>query len=94
MLMSKFDCSNLKATVKRTTENVQLVLLQNELNSVVARFTTLVRTVLQQKRIENCCCFFFFVGGKTRNIAIQLVLQQCCKTNCTFLLPVLVPYLY
>ena len=26
----------------------------------------------------------FDVGGKTRNIAIQLVLQQCCKTSCTF----------
>ena len=92
MLMSKFDCSSLKAIVKRTTENVQLVLLQNELNSVVARFTTLVRTVLQQKRIQ--IVVFFFVGGKTRNMAsVQLVLQQCCKTSCTFLLPVL-PYLY
>ena len=29
------------------------------------------------------------VGGKTRNIAIQLVSQQCYKTSCTFLLPVL-----
>ena len=56
--MSKFDCSSLKATVKRTTENVQLVLLQNELNSVVARFTTLVRTVLQQKRIQIVVFFF------------------------------------
>ena len=24
------------------------------------------------------------VCGKTRNIAFQLVLQQCCKTGCTF----------
>ena len=24
------------------------------------------------------------MGGKTRNIAIQLVLQQCYKTSCTF----------
>ena len=24
----------------------------------------------------------FYVGGKTRSIAIQLVLQQCCKTSC------------
>ena len=23
------------------------------------------------------------VGGKTRKIAIQIVLQQCCKTSCT-----------
>ena len=30
--------------------------------------------------------------GKTRNNTIQLVLQQCCGTSCTFLLPVL-PYL-
>ena len=29
------------------------------------------------------------VGDKTRNIAFQHVLQQCCKTSCTFLLPVL-----
>ena len=28
----------------------------------------------------------FYVGGKTRDIAIQLVLQQCCKTCCTFFL--------
>ena len=26
----------------------------------------------------------FDVSGKTRNIAIQLVLQQCCKTSFTF----------
>ena len=24
------------------------------------------------------------MGGKTRNIAVQLVLQQCCKTSCAF----------
>ena len=24
------------------------------------------------------------MGDRTRNIAIQLVLQQCCKTSCTF----------
>ena len=24
------------------------------------------------------------VGGKTRNIGLQLVLQQYCKTSCTF----------
>ena len=27
----------------------------------------------------------FYLGGKTRNIVIQLVLPQCCKTSCTFL---------
>ena len=24
------------------------------------------------------------MGGKTRNITFQSVLQQCCKTSCTF----------
>ena len=28
------------------------------------------------------------VGGKTRNIAFHLVLQQCCKTSWMFLFPV------
>ena len=28
----------------------------------------------------------FVMGGKARNIAIQLVLRHCCKTSCTFLL--------
>ena len=36
-----------------------------------------------------CCNKSLNAGGKTRNIAIQLILQQCCKTSCTFLLPVL-----
>ena len=31
------------------------------------------------------------VGGKTSNIAFQLVLQQCCKPSCAFLLVVLPP---
>ena len=29
------------------------------------------------------------VGGKTHIIAFELVFQQCCKTSCTFLPPVL-----
>ena len=37
----------------------------------------------------TCCKTGLNVDGKTRNIAIQLVLQQCCKTSCMFLLPVL-----
>ena len=56
------------------------------LNSDVARFTTHIKPVLQQIRL--------LIGlnkrGKTRNIAIQRVLQQCqlqcCKTSCTFFL--------
>ena len=27
---------------------------------------------------------FFFLGGKTRSIAVQLILQQCCKTSRMF----------
>ena len=35
----------------------------------------------------------WFMGGKTRNISFEPVLQQCCKTSCTYLLSVL-QYLY
>ena len=55
-------------------------LLQNELNSDVARFTTHIKPVLQQIRLLTGLSR----GGKTPNIAIQLVLQQCCKTSCPF----------
>ena len=40
----------------------------------------LATNVLQQIRLLTG----LNMGGKTRNIAIQLVLQQCCKTSCTF----------
>ena len=43
-----------------------------------------IKPVLQQIRLFTG----LNTGGKTRNIAVQLVLQQCCKTSCTFLLPV------
>ena len=36
-----------------------------------------------------CCREVLFVGGKTRNIAIQLVFKPCCRTKCIFVLPVL-----
>ena len=61
-------------------------MLQNELNSNVARFTTHIKPVLQQIRL----LIGLNMRGKTRNIAIQRVLQQfqlqCCKTSCTFFL--------
>ena len=38
------------------------------------------KPVLQQIRLLTG----LNVGGKTCNIAIQIVFQQCCKTNCTF----------
>ena len=49
-----------------------LLLLQNQLNSDVARFTTHIKPVLQQIRLLTGLT----VGCKTRHIAIQLVLQQ------------------
>ena len=55
-------------------------LLRNELNSDVERFTTHIKPVLEQIRLLTG----LNMGGKTRNIAIQLVLQQSCKTSCTF----------
>ena len=52
----------------------------NELNSDVARFTT------HENKPYNLisCKTGSNMGGKTRNIATQLGLQQCCKTSCTF----------
>ena len=59
-------------------------LLQNELNSDIARFTTHVKPVLQQIRLLTG----LNMGGETLNITIHLVLQQCCRTSCTYMLPV------
>ena len=63
---------------KRTT--CLATLLQNKLNSDVARFTTHIKPVLRQIRLLTS----LNVGGKIRNIACQLVPQQYCKTSCTF----------
>ena len=64
-------------------------LLQNELNSDVARFTTHIKPVLQQIRLLTG----FSEGAKTCNTALQLVLQQSCKRKLHVLLSVL-PKLY
>ena len=64
-------------------------LLQNELNSDVARFTTHIKPVLQQIRLLTG----FGEGAKTCNTALQLVLQQSWKRKLHVLLPVL-PKLY
>ena len=58
---------------------------KNELNSDVARYITHIEPVLQLIRLLTG----LNVSGQTRIIAFQLVLKQCCKTSCTFLLPVL-----
>ena len=49
-----------------------------KLKIVVARFTTHVQTCQQPDLVQAR----FEVGGKTRNISIQLILQRCCKTRC------------
>ena len=63
--------------------------LQNELNGDVARFTT-----HENKPCNHISCKTGSnMGGKTRNITIQLGLKQCCKTSCTFFyLPVLLRF--
>ena len=63
--------------------NVLAALLLNELNSDVERFTTHIKPVLQQIRLFAG----LNMGGKTSNIAIQLVLQQCSKKVARFLCP-------
>ena len=35
-------------------------------------------------RNVNLGCLWFDEGGKTRNVTLQLLLQQCCKTSCMF----------
>ena len=57
-------------------------------NSEVARFITHVQTCYQPHLLQDR----FDVSGKTRNIAIRLVLQQCSKASSTLLLFVF-PYL-
>ena len=58
-------------------------LLQHELNtnSDIEHFTTHVQTCIAKTRSQG------FVGGNTRDIAIQLVLQQCCKKLHVFCYP-------
>ena len=60
-------------------------MLQNELNSDVVRFTNYIKPVMQQIRLLTG----LNGGGKTRNIAFQLALHQCCETSRPFLLLVL-----
>ena len=70
-------------TVKRATENVQLVLQHCCKTSWIAMFrcfATCVQTCFATNKVVRV----FFVGDKRRKIAIQLVLQQSRKTSCTF----------
>ena len=65
---------------QQKTSTCFATLLQNDLNNDVVRYTTQIKPVLLQIRLLTG----LNMGGKTHNIAIQLVLQQCCKTSCTF----------
>ena len=60
---------------------LQPYLLRDRLEHVetddVARFTNHVPACPATNKVAR----FVFVGGKTRNIAIQLAFQQCCKTS-------------
>ena len=67
-----------RGEVKRRPE--MRLLFAGQLNSDFARITTHIKPVLQQIRLLKV----FNVSYKTRNIAFQLVLQQCYKTSCTF----------
>ena len=71
--------SGIKGVEKRATKKhatCLATLLKNELNSDVALFkTTHIKPVLQQIRLLTGSN----VAGKTRNIASQFVLQQCCQ---------------
>ena len=60
---------------KKKLATCLVTLLKKELNSDVAQQIRLLTDLN--------------VGGKTHNIAFQLVSQQCCKTKCTFFLPVI-----
>ena len=55
-------------------------LVQNELNTDVARFTTHIKPVFQQIRLLTG-----LIGvGKMHSITFQLLLLHCCKTSALF----------
>ena len=80
ILIRKFYALKYGKTDNNKRATCFATLLQNELKSSVARYTTHVKPVLQQIRLLTG----LNMGGKTRNISFQLGLQQCCKTRCTF----------
>ena len=64
-----------KLQKKRQEETCNFV-LQHCCTTGWIAFATHVRTCLATKRLQR-----FFVGGKTGNVAVHLVLQQCYKTS-------------
>ena len=64
----------------------EITWVQDEFISDLASFNTDVQTYLLQG-------FVSFAGGETRNIATQLVLQQCCKKKLHIFCCPFLPYL-
>ena len=73
-----------KGTEKRATKNVQLVLQHFRKTSWIAMSCVLPPIQNLSCNKSGCSLTGLNVFGKKHNIAIQLVLQQCCKTSCTF----------
>ena len=55
------------------------IVKQQCVSSDVVDFTTDVQTCLATNKVAR----YFLGGGKMCNFAIQLILQQCCKTSST-----------
>ena len=70
-------------TIKRATKNVQLVLWLFCKTSWLAMLHVLPTTKNKPCNLI-CCKTGLNVSGKTRNVAVELVLLQCRKTNCAF----------
>ena len=68
--------------------------MQNELESDVVCFTTYVQTCLTTNQVVAGCRKMLQINlGEMRKIAFLLVLRQCFKTSCMFLLTSFKPQL-
>ena len=70
-MITQYTIVKVRKNGQQKTSNLSCNFAQNELHSDVARFTTDIKPFLQEIRLLTS----LKVGGKTRNIAIQLV---CC----------------
>ena len=68
-MITQHTIEKVRKNGQQKTCNLSCNIAQNKLNSYVARFTIHIKPVLQQIRLLTG----LKVGGKTRNIAIQLV---------------------
>ena len=76
----RFAIYNLFSEQQKTCNLFSNIVAKRVEYSDVAHFTTHVRTCLAKNKVARLS----FVDGKTRNIAIQLDLQQSCKRVYTF----------